>query len=81
MNIKEQLNGIIIRYKTVKPFEFYNGIGIISTDEKDKDWLIEQAEKVEQLEHEIKRLETEIHWTSKAGMRNETMLKQRLKQA
>jgi hypothetical protein len=45
------------------------------------DWLIKQAEKVEQLQQEIKRLETEVHWTSKAGMRNEVMLEQKLQQA
>ncbi|PDM40394.1 MULTISPECIES: hypothetical protein [unclassified Geobacillus] len=37
MNDKERLNEIIIRYKTVKPFEFYNDIGVIAMDEKDKD--------------------------------------------
>lgn len=45
MNDKERLNEIIIRYKTVKPFEFYNDIGVIAMDEKDKDWPIEQAKK------------------------------------
>ncbi|TRY28494.1 hypothetical protein FOI67_17425, partial [Geobacillus sp. LEMMJ02] len=52
MNDKERLNEIITRYKNVKPFEIYSDTGIISMiqmDEKDKDWLIEQAEKVEQL--------------------------------
>ncbi|WP_446662970.1 hypothetical protein [Geobacillus sp. CCR] len=52
MNDKERLNEIITRYKNVKPFEIYGDTGIISMvqmDEKDKDWLIEQAEKIEHL--------------------------------
>jgi DNA repair exonuclease SbcCD ATPase subunit len=59
MNDKERLNEIITRYKNVKPFEIYSDTGIISMiqmDEKDKDWLIARAEKVEQLEQEIERL-------------------------
>ncbi|QPA33409.1 hypothetical protein [Thermaerobacillus caldiproteolyticus] len=65
MNDKERLNGIIIRYKTVKPFEFYNDIGIIAMDEKDKDWLIEQAEKVEQLQQTLVYRDQEIEWYHK----------------
>jgi DNA repair exonuclease SbcCD ATPase subunit len=65
MSDKERLNGIIIRYKTVKPFEFYNDIGIIAMDEKDKDWLIEQAEKAEQLQQTLVYRDQEIEWYHK----------------
>jgi DNA repair exonuclease SbcCD ATPase subunit len=65
MSDKERLNGIIIRYKTVKPFEFYNDIGIIAMDEKGKDWLIEQAEKVEQLQQTLVYRDQEIEWYHK----------------
>jgi DNA repair exonuclease SbcCD ATPase subunit len=77
------LNGIIIRYKTVKPFEFYNDIGIIAMDEKDKDWLIEQAEKVEQLEQEIEHLQDELaRWEAGLNQTKEMYeLQRQLRQA
>lgn len=87
MNDKERLNGIITRYKNVKPFEIYSDTGIISMiqmDEKDKDWLIARAEKAEQLEQEIERLKKFLSWEQEEaqGLDEEvTFQLERLKQA
>ncbi|MCG6198580.1 hypothetical protein H1215_15510 [Anoxybacillus sp. LAT_38] len=79
MNDKERLNEIITRYKNVKPFEIYSDTGIISMiqmDEKDKDWLIEQAEKVEQLQQEIASLKEALNESVKTSVSLDNELQQ-----
>ncbi|MCG6183306.1 hypothetical protein [Anoxybacillus sp. LAT_26] len=79
MNDKERLNEIITRYKNVKPFEIYSDTGIISMiqmDEKDKDWFIEQAEKVEQLQQEIASLKEALNESVKTSVALDNELQQ-----
>lgn len=80
MSDKERLEEIKEKYSEVTVLEYINNVEIVGVDIKDLVWLIEQAEKVEQLqrenEKEQKRLQNQIYETVEEKFLLEKQLQQ-----